>query len=49
MALGQVQDVDVVADGGTVVGGVVVAEDEEGIAFPSRDLREEGEQVVRDP
>lgn len=43
VALGQVEDVDVIADGGAVVGGVVVAKDEEFLALPGCDLRKERE------
>jgi len=40
--------VDVVADGGAVFGGVVVAEDSEVRATTHGHLCQEGEQVVRD-
>lgn len=46
VALGEVEDVDVVADRGAVFGGVVVAEDEEFLALADRDLGEEWEEVV---
>lgn len=46
MALSEVEDVDVVADGGAVVRGVVVAEDEQLLALAGGDLRQQREQVV---
>ena len=47
VALGQVEDVDVVADGGAVVRVVIVAEDEELLAQAHGDLRQQRQQVVR--
>ena len=44
----QVDDVDVVAHAGAVRGGVVVAEHPQPRQLPDRDLRDEGQQVVRD-
>lgn len=46
MALGKVHNVDVVADGGAVAGGVVVAENEELVTVTCGNLAEEREQVV---
>lgn len=46
MTLGEVEDVDVVANGGAVVGFVVVAEDEELLTLAGGDLGKEREQVV---
>jgi hypothetical protein len=48
VALGEVEDVDIIADGGAVVGGVVVAEDEEFLALARGDLRQQWEEVVGD-
>ena len=48
VAPGEVEDVDVIADGGAVFGGVVVAEDEQLLALADGDLCEEREQVVGD-
>lgn len=48
VALCEVEDVDVVADGGAVVGGVVVAKDEQLFALPDGHLGEQREEVVRD-
>lgn len=47
VTLCQVEDVDVVADGGAVVRGVVVAEDEQLFTLARGDLRQEWEQVIR--
>ena len=48
MALCEIEDVDVVADGGAIVGGVVVAENEDLFSLACCDLCKEGEKVVRD-
>lgn len=47
MALGEVAHVNVVADGGAITGGVIVAEDEEFLALAGGDLSQQREQVVR--
>ena len=45
MRVGQVGDVDVVADAGAVGGGIVVAVDANGGASPERDVEDERNQV----
>lgn len=48
MSLREIDDVDVIADGSAVFGGVVVAEDGEIGTTADGDLCEKGEEVVRD-
>ncbi len=45
VGVGEVGDVDVVADAGAVVGGVVVAEDLDGGAAAEGDVEDEGDEV----
>lgn len=48
MTLRQVENVDIVADGGAVVGSVVIAKDQQFLAFARGDLCEQRKEVVRD-
>ena len=48
MGLGQIHHMDVVADAGAVMGGVVVAEHPQAVPASGRHLRDEREQVVGD-
>lgn len=45
VALGEVDDVDIIADGGTVAGRVVVSKDQELVAITGGDFAEEREQI----